>query len=206
VLPLFPLQVVLFPGQSLPLAVSDRNHLRMVGTCLDRDAPLGVVLATEPDAPHEPVRPCRVGTAARIVDARPAADGSVRLVVTGVRRFEIAALLVGGPWPLAEVTYPDDEPAPADRVELARGLFAEYQRLVARVRPRARHLPRALPPYDGVLAYAIAEEIAASVAERQRLLEGDAPARLEAAIHLLRRELDVLRMMEEDGGLTHPAL
>jgi Lon protease-like protein len=46
-LPLFPLELVLFPGTALPLHIFEPRYKEMIGECLERDAPFGIVRAIE---------------------------------------------------------------------------------------------------------------------------------------------------------------
>ena len=43
-LPLFPLNVVLYPGMSLPLRVFEERYKQMMNRCLEGDMTFGVVL------------------------------------------------------------------------------------------------------------------------------------------------------------------
>ena len=46
-IPLFPLEVVLFPGQPLPLHIFEDRYKEMIGECLESKSEFGVVLAQE---------------------------------------------------------------------------------------------------------------------------------------------------------------
>src|SRR5215469_1629916 len=46
-IPLFPLNVVLLPGMSLPLHIFEPRYKRMIKTVIDDESPFGVVLARE---------------------------------------------------------------------------------------------------------------------------------------------------------------
>ena len=46
-LPLFPLDLVLFPGASLPLHIFEPRYQEMISECLDRKQSFGVVRAKE---------------------------------------------------------------------------------------------------------------------------------------------------------------
>ena len=66
-LPLFPLNVVLFPGMVLPLHIFEPRYREMVNYCLDEKKPFGVVLLREGEERGGPAIPYQVGTAARIM-------------------------------------------------------------------------------------------------------------------------------------------
>lgn len=84
-LPLFPLNVVLFPGQTLPLHIFEPRYRVMIRRCIENDEPFGVVLARgeEPDEPYE------VGTSARVTDAKRLADGRMNILTQGEERFRL---------------------------------------------------------------------------------------------------------------------
>ena len=45
-IPLFPLNVVLFPGMLLPLHIFEPRYRKMLNDCVSRQEPFGLVLAT----------------------------------------------------------------------------------------------------------------------------------------------------------------
>ncbi len=82
-LPLFPLNVVLFPGQTLPLRVFEPRYRIMIQRCIEQSQPFGVVLVDEDDnnSPHT------IGTAARITQVERLPDGRMNILTVGVERF-----------------------------------------------------------------------------------------------------------------------
>ena len=85
-LPLFPLDVVLFPGELLPLHIFEPRYRRMLADCLEGDQQFGLTAASAPG-------PGSIGCVARIRAAEPLADGRSNIVVVGGRRFGVRALL-----------------------------------------------------------------------------------------------------------------
>src|ERR1035437_897137 len=81
-LPLFPLNVVLFPGQTLPLHIFEPRYRTMIQRCIEQGQPFGVVLAREEDA-----SPYTIGTAARITQIERLPDGRMNILTVGVERF-----------------------------------------------------------------------------------------------------------------------
>jgi Lon protease-like protein len=200
-LPLLPLPLVLFPGESLPVTLSDPRLRRLAAECAERDCPLGVVLVSA-ELPGEALRLCRVGTAGRIVEMRETMEGALWLRIVGTRRFTLHEAAEDGEGLLGWVTYPEEQQAPAAGAELLRDLFGVYRQALGSLRNAVAPVPGELPDDDGLVAYVVAQRISASVADRQRLLECDAAERTAAAVHLLRRELDLLRLMAEDSGAS----
>ena len=43
-LSLFPLNVVLFPGMPMPLHIFEERYKAMIGECVDREDPFGIIL------------------------------------------------------------------------------------------------------------------------------------------------------------------
>lgn len=82
-LPLFPLGLVLYPGEALPLHIFEYRYREMVRYCLEVGVPFGVVLAEEE-------RLAEVGCTARIERVlRRYEDGRLDVIVRGDERFRI---------------------------------------------------------------------------------------------------------------------
>ena len=75
-MPLFPLNVVLFPGMALPLHIFEPRYREMINRCLDENLAFGVVLIKEGPEVGGDALPRRVGTAARIVKVDRQPDGA----------------------------------------------------------------------------------------------------------------------------------
>jgi len=89
--PLFPLNLVLFPGMALPLHILEPRYREMTAHCLADHAPFGVMLAL-PESTDLRGMPARVGTFARIADSCKLPDGRYNLLACGTHRFEIVEL------------------------------------------------------------------------------------------------------------------
>ena len=88
-LPLFPLDVVLFPGMPLPLHIFEPRYRLMIGRCLESATDFGVAMLIEGTAGQSGTVPTSVGCSARILDVSPFADGRMNVQNVGERRFEI---------------------------------------------------------------------------------------------------------------------
>ena len=83
-LPLFPLEVVLFPGTPLPLHIFEPRYRAMLSDCLAGDERFGLL----PPAPDgSPPRSGTVGCIARVRASHHLPDGRSNIVVVGERRF-----------------------------------------------------------------------------------------------------------------------
>ncbi|MCI0849057.1 MAG: LON peptidase substrate-binding domain-containing protein, partial [Chloroflexi bacterium] len=85
-LPLFPLNLVLFPGMDLPLHIFEQRYRDMIGECLDKDAPFGVVLIKEGVEVGDPADPERIGTSTRILSSEILDQGRMNILTRGERR------------------------------------------------------------------------------------------------------------------------
>src|SRR5947209_19237850 len=80
-LPLFPLELVLFPGMALPLHIFEPRYKEMIGECLEHDSAFGIVRAVEDGVAH-------VGCSAEVVTVvKRYDDGRLDIVTRGLRRF-----------------------------------------------------------------------------------------------------------------------
>jgi Lon protease-like protein len=200
-LPLFPLNTVLFPGALLPLHIFEPRYRLLIRRCVDRNVPFGVVLIRQGPEVGEGAEPYDVGTEAKIVAESALPNGRSYIVTRGERRFAVESLIADAePYLVARVRYldePDGKDA-ADHASLAREALGAYLLAVIAVTEDSRG-QRALaselreaPPSD--LAYRIAASLAVDAAQQQALLELEtASARLTEETRILQRETELLR-------------
>jgi Lon protease-like protein len=102
-LPLFPLQLVVFPGSIVPLHIFEDRYREMVGAAAADGSEFGIVLAKDGGI---------VNTGCTVVVDQVAnryPDGRFDVITRGRRRFEIIALDQEKPWLRGEVQYFEDE-------------------------------------------------------------------------------------------------
>jgi Lon protease-like protein len=88
-LPLFPLNVVLFPDGILPLKVFEARYVDMVRECLKAEAPFGIVKILAGQEVGTAAQPEQVGCMAHITQWDMQEQGILLLYVRGERRFRI---------------------------------------------------------------------------------------------------------------------
>jgi Lon protease-like protein len=88
-LPLFPLPVVLFPGDVMPLHIFEPRYRRMVARCLEYDRRFGLLFHDSDRQGPFAMEPDRVGTVAEIGEFRILPDGRSLLMAQGIERFRI---------------------------------------------------------------------------------------------------------------------
>ncbi|GAB3354973.1 MULTISPECIES: LON peptidase substrate-binding domain-containing protein [Giesbergeria] len=194
-LPLFPLQVVLFPSGTLALRVFEVRYLDMVRKCQLAGAPFGVVALQQGQevrrAGAGPEQFHAVGTLARIVQAASPQPGLIQLQAQGSQRFHITGhqLLPHGLW-VADVALIPADPLvaiPADLAGIAQALAQVLDSLRERDPNHPLPVPTAAQLQDcGWVANRWCELLPVPLALRQQLMALDNP--------LLRLELvgDVL--------------
>lgn len=207
--PLFPLNVVLFPGMALPLHIFEPRYRRMVADCLADHAPFGVVLALS-DSGHEHEVPAKVGTLARIADYEKLPDGRYNLLALGTRRFEILEVLHGRTYmtgrvrPLLDEDAGNDEPDLDGLVRQARDALKDYLRVVlALVGSEQRDIE--IPDSATDLSFVIGMCLTCEDCDKQEMLElRSMPERLKVGTRKLRAEAAMLeRQMESSSQRPH---
>jgi Lon protease-like protein len=112
-LPLFPLDLVLFPGTALPLHIFEPRYREMISECLDQKKVFGVVRAKEEGV-------AEIGCTAEIITVtKKYPDGRMDIVTEGRERFEVMQLNQERSFLQAEVLYLQDEPDRSTAEEIA---------------------------------------------------------------------------------------
>lgn len=184
---LFPLNLTLFPGMTLPLRIFEERYKLMIGECLESDEPFGVVLIREGPEVGGPANPYNVGTTARITRFEKLELGRINLETVGERRFRIVGTVHERPYLKGKVEYFSEDLGQMGEevVEQARELFGEYIRGLATLRGDwIRETDVQQDPAK--LSYAIAQYLELPARARQRLLE------LDPAIERLQFEIPLL--------------
>jgi len=120
-LPLFPLDVVLLPGTTLPLHIFEPRYKEMIGECITNHAPFGVVRAVEQGI-------AEMGCTAEIAQVtKTYSDGRLDIVTQGRQRFEVLQLDRERSFLRGEVLIVPDEPGEADEHEKGRATAAHKE-------------------------------------------------------------------------------
>jgi Lon protease-like protein len=102
-LPIFPLELVLLPGVPLPLHIFEPRYKEMIGECLEKKKPFGVVRASSDGAAD-------IGCTAEILSVtRKYDDGRMDIVARGVERFEVIEVNQERSFLQAEIAVLEDE-------------------------------------------------------------------------------------------------
>lgn len=194
VIPLFPLNTVLYPGVPLPLHVFEYRYRMLFD---EEPRRIGVVAIQQGLEVGEAERPIlhEIGCVAEVRNANRFADGRYDVVTVGGPRFRLLDVDDTRPYLRARVEYlPEetDERAGALAKRAVAG-FVDYWLAVAAARGEETD-PPVVPVDDPVLvSYVVAAAMRLDLPEKQELLTiPDAPARLHRVCFLLRRETALL--------------
>ena len=197
-LPLFPLNVVLFPGTVLPLHIFEPRYRQMIVDCQLEDKPFGVVLVKAGgELMHEEV--CEVGTMAEIHNLKLLDDGCYDLMAVGVRRFRIISQHNNMPYLSALVEPYEDERNTEERVDSlvrqGRSLFETYLSLLLDT-SMGDDVYSQFPTVAEELSHFIAYFLEIEDVKKQHYLElTSTPQRLTEEIAILRREVPFMRQL-----------
>ena len=195
-LPLFPLNLVLFPGASLPLRVFEERYKLMMQACLDGDSRFGVVLIKAGLEVGGPAEPHTVGTVAVIDHVEHLGNGEMLVSAVGERRFRITRIDRSRPYVEASVQMlEDDQRARLSELmaERLRDAVARHLRLLVGIRGGWVRDPR-ISGDPLILSYFIPSVLQGDMLVRQRLLEeSSTEKRLEDELELLEEEAKELR-------------
>jgi len=184
-LPLFPLDTVLFPGCFLDLQIFEARYLDMIGRCMKQGEGFGVVCIVEGEQVGKaPPVVASIGCEAVIRDFVQQENGLLGIRVEGVRRFDLQAtevlkdqLLVG------QVQWlPDLEDSPLQEAD--DDLLALLLALGEHPMVEALDMPR---PVDGrqALANQLAYLLPFTEQDKLDLLAQDSPEQRLGEIHRL---------------------
>ena len=192
---LFPLNLVLLPGMSLPLRIFEERYKLMIGECLEGNLPFGVVLIKEGLEVGGPATPHAVGTTARITQAERLERGLYSLQTVGEKPFTIHQITQETPFLMGRVEYLGDE-EPGDLGDLptrAQELLTQYWKLLAGV--KGGWVREIQTPQDPrALSYVVAQAVASPPKVAQYLLQMPSiKERLERGIPLLQERLDLVQ-------------
>src|ERR687896_131755 len=124
--PLFPLGIVLLPGEVVPLHIFEERYKLMIGECLDSDTEFGIVWLAD-DGLRE------VGCTARVTQVLDRFDdGRLNILVTGGTRFRLLRRIEDLPHPAGDVELAEADGAAGDPALLAEAR-ERYSDLVERV-------------------------------------------------------------------------
>ena len=177
-LPIMPLRnSVLYPGTVIPITVGREKSIQLVKEYNRKRKPIGVIAQKESNVDEPALEDLyKVGTSAQILKTFEMPDGSVTVIIQGIRRFEVVESIQNEPYMKAAVMpYAASEDVPTSRKFDA--LLQSVRDLAIQVVPRSRNLSQeasfAIKSIDDpvFLLNFVASNIEAELPVRQGILE-----------------------------------
>jgi ATP-dependent Lon protease len=199
-LPVLPLKdTVVYPGFPTPLAIGQERSIKLVEDVVSGDRTLALVTVKSEEADQPGWDDLyTVGTAAVIHKMIKVPDGTLRILVEGVRRIGLDRPLQEDPYLVGEFVELPDELEESREVE---ALTRNVQNLFGRVIGLVPYLPEELQiaaanvEDPSALCNLVASTLRLKTEEKQALLElRDVEARLREISSILSRELEVFEL------------
>jgi len=199
-LPVLPLkETVVFPETMTPLAIGQERSMKLIDDVVagDRLLALVTVRSEEVETPgwddiYE------IGTAAAVHKMIRVPDGTLRVLVQGLRRVQLERGAIEEPYLIGEYAELPDELEETKEVEAltrnVQGLFARIIGLVPYL-PEELQLAAANVEDPSALCHLVASTLRLKTEEKQKLLElVDVEQRLREVSVILNRELEVFEL------------
>src|SRR6266571_187961 len=199
-LPVLPLKdTVVFPDSVLPLAIGQERSVRLVDDVVSGDRVLALVAARNKDVEQPGWDDLyEVGTAAVVQKMIRVPDGSLRVLVQGIRRVRLIdrirdeSYLVGRFDEVPDIV--SDTPEVQALTQNVQSLFARLISLVPYL-PEELALAAANVEDPSALCHLVASTLRLKTEEKQKLLElDDVEKRLREVLVILNRELEVAEL------------
>jgi ATP-dependent Lon protease len=199
-LPILPLRdIVVFPHRIVPLLVGREKSVAALEAAMGADKELFLVAQLDPGE-DDPDRDALydLGVVATAMQLLKLPDGTVRVLVEGVRRARLVDLVARDGYTVAEIEdVPEESASELEAQALMRSVLDQFENYAK--------LNKRLPPETGIqlaeiedpsaLADAVASNLSIKVADKQALLGELNPARrLEMVFAFMEGELGVLQV------------
>jgi ATP-dependent Lon protease len=197
-LPLLPLkETVVFPDSMMPLAVGQERSVKLVDDIVSGEGHVALIAVRKEDVEEPGWNDIySVGAEAAISRMLKMPDGTLRLLVQGVRRIRLLEPVRDDPYLVGRFEADPDVIDVSDEIEaLTRNVQSQFARVIQMEPYLPDELAIALANVDdpGLLSYLVASNLRRlTLAERQQLLEQTNVAeRLRSLSRILAREVDV---------------
>jgi len=196
-LPLFPLNLVLYPGEHLPLHIFEERYKDLTQYCLDHEVPFGIVRGDDDTL-------AAVGTTARIQRVvNRYDDGRLDIAVQGEERFELLELHDDKSYYTADVSLLEDVEEGID-LDLKERAITQHMKLLELAGRTVR--PELYEDVDK-LSYVLARNAVLDEEQKQELLERSSEneriryliRHFEALIPRVEKKEDVNRRIRSNG-------
>ncbi len=199
-LPVLPLKdTVVFPDSVLPLAIGQERSVRLVDDVVAGNRLVALVASKDAEVEqpgwddlHE------IGAAAVVQKMLRVPDGSLRILVQGIRRIRLIDKLQDEPYLVGRfIEVPDVYEETPQTQALSQNVQTLFARLIGLVPYLPEELALAAANVDdpSALCHLVASTLRLKTDEKQQLLElDDVEKRLRAVLVILNRELEVAEL------------
>lgn len=191
--------IVIFPGMVSPLLVESSASIKLIDDVVGGDRFLGLVLQKDPKTDNPRIEELYShGCLARVLKMLKFPDNSVRVLVEGLRRFEIVGAVSPDPYLTARVrVLQDSKEDSSELTALNRNATSLFQDIIQLSPAISEEVKIAAVNVDdpGKAADLIAGNLNLSLVDRQQFIEEmDVPKRLRRLLPLLSKELELLTL------------
>ncbi len=205
-IPVLPLRdVVVYPFMVVPLFVGRERSIRALEVAMAADKQILLVTqrnATDDQPTEKTIH--EIGTLATVLQLLKLPDGTVKVLVEGVKRGKISRFIENKEYFLAEVDTLEDKRVNDREVEIyLRSLKSQFEQYVKLNRKIPAEIMASILAIDdgSRLGDTIAAHLSLKLEEKQKLLEiAELPKRLEKLMALLESEIDLLQVEKKIRG------
>lgn len=205
-IPVLPLRdVVVYPFMVIPLFVGRERSIKALEIAMAADKQ--ILLATQKSASQDQPTQDDIyhsGTLATVLQLLKLPDGTVKVLIEGVKRARIVRFLDNDPYFLADLEIVENSNTESREIEiLIRSLKSQFEQYVKLNRKIPTEiLASVLAIEDGSrLADTIAAHLTLKLDEKQKLLEiEDLAKRLERLVGVMESEIDLLQVEKKIRG------
>jgi len=198
ILPLF--DVALFPKMVLPLIVMQKDSIKLVDDAMADDRVIGFVVAKKKEMQEEydATDIYDVGVSAVVLKMAKTEDGTVQMLVQGIRRFKISKYVQYKPYMKADVENIDEDQSTDIEIKaMMSGLVSVFSNIV--------EISPILPKEFSAMAQSISEPgtlvdmtistLSCPVEEKQKILEIiDVRERLKESMRIINEQLEIVKL------------
>ena len=208
IIPILPLMnTVLFPGMVIPITVGRSKSIKLTQEYSRNNRPIGVITHKDNELEEPAMKDLYgVGTLARIIKYLSMPDGSVTIIVQGIKRFELLEIVETEPYYKARVKeYITKEFTPELKAN------KDFQALIGSIRDTAISMIRLSPNFPREATYMlqniespsflmsfIASNLSVTVDEKQSILEiRDIEERGKVVLKFLNKDLQMVELKSQ---------
>jgi ATP-dependent Lon protease len=199
-LPVLPLkETVVFPQSMAPLAIGQERSIKLVDDVVSGDRMLALVTVKDEEVESPGWDDLfGIGTAAVVHKLIRVPDGTLRILVQGIRRIKLDERVSDDPYLVGKFSEIPDELEETKELEaLTRNVQSLFGRIIAAVPYLPEELQLAAANVDdpSALSHLVASTMRLKTEEKQALLEtANVEERLRAISGILSRELEVIEL------------